>query len=38
MKLNRNFSLLLFGQSLANIGDVLYMVSVISVICLLLAC
>lgn len=32
MKLNRNFSLLLFGQSLANIGDVLYMVSVISVI------
>jgi MFS transporter, DHA3 family, macrolide efflux protein len=32
MKLNRNFSLLLFGQSLANIGDILYMVSVISVI------
>lgn len=32
MKKNRNFSLLLFGQSLANIGDVLYMVSVISTI------
>lgn len=32
MKLNRNFSLLLLGQSLANIGDVLYMVSVISTI------
>ncbi|HZH63073.1 MAG TPA: MFS transporter [Metabacillus sp.] len=32
MKLNRNFSLLLSGQSLANIGDVLYMVSVISAI------
>lgn len=30
MKLNRNFALLLSGQSLANIGDVLYMVSVIS--------
>ncbi|QDQ02847.1 MFS transporter [Lysinibacillus fusiformis] len=35
MKLNRNFSLLLFGQSLANIGDVLYIVSVISTIFLL---
>ncbi|MBY0095702.1 MFS transporter [Mesobacillus maritimus] len=32
MKLNKNFSLLLLGQSLANIGDVLYMVSVISTI------
>lgn len=32
MKLNRNFSLLLFGQSLANIGDVLYIVSIISTI------
>ena len=32
MKLNKNFSLLLFGQSLANMGDVLYMVSVISTI------
>lgn len=32
MKLNRNFSLLLLGQSFANIGDVLYMVSVISTI------
>ncbi|MPM56862.1 hypothetical protein SDC9_103678 [bioreactor metagenome] len=32
MKLNRNFVLLLSGQSLANIGDVLYMVSVISTI------
>ncbi|KOS69226.1 MFS transporter [Lysinibacillus contaminans] len=32
MKLNRNFSLLLIGQSLANIGDVLYIVSVISTI------
>jgi MFS transporter, DHA3 family, macrolide efflux protein len=32
MKLNRNFGLLLFGQSLANIGDVLYIVSVISTI------
>lgn len=32
MKLNRNFSLLLLGQSLANIGDVLYIVSVISTI------
>lgn len=29
MKLNRNFHLLLAGQSLANIGDVLYIVSVI---------
>ncbi|QPA60416.1 MFS transporter [Lysinibacillus sphaericus] len=35
MKLNRNFSLLLLGQSLANIGDVLYIVSVISTIFLL---
>ncbi|MDR7236506.1 MFS transporter [Neobacillus drentensis] len=32
MKRNRNFSLLLLGQSLANIGDVLYIVSVISTI------
>ncbi|MCI1591022.1 MULTISPECIES: MFS transporter [Heyndrickxia] len=32
MKLNKNFSLLLLGQSLANIGDVLYTVSVISAI------
>ncbi|MFD0770134.1 MFS transporter [Bacillus sp. CGMCC 1.60114] len=32
MKFNRNFSLLLLGQSLANIGDVLYIVSVISTI------
>ncbi len=32
MKFNKNFSLLLVGQSLANIGDVLYMVSVISTI------
>ncbi len=32
MKLNKNFTLLLLGQSLANIGDVLYMVSVISTI------
>lgn len=32
MKLNRNFSLLLLGQSLANIGDVLYIVGVISTI------
>ncbi|UQW96299.1 MFS transporter [Rummeliibacillus sp. G93] len=32
MKLNRNFFLLLLGQSLANIGDVLYIVSVISTI------
>ncbi len=29
MKLNRNFHLLLAGQSLVNIGDVLYIVSVI---------
>ncbi len=35
MKLNRNFSLLLLGQSLANIGDVLYIVSVISTIFIL---
>ncbi|MCT2534871.1 MFS transporter [Aquibacillus koreensis] len=35
MKLNKNFSLLLLGQSLANIGDVLYMVSVISAIFIL---
>src|SRR5699024_5986233 len=32
MKLNKNFALLLSGQSFANIGDVLYMVSVISTI------
>ncbi|WP_042347952.1 MFS transporter [Bacillus massiliigorillae] len=32
MKLNRDFSLLLWGQSLANIGDVLYIVSIISTI------
>ncbi|MFJ7737652.1 MFS transporter [Lysinibacillus sp. NPDC097287] len=32
MKLNRNFLLLLIGQSLANMGDVLYLVSVISTI------
>ncbi|MBU7595689.1 MFS transporter [Metabacillus halosaccharovorans] len=32
MKFNKNFYLLLLGQSLANIGDVLYMVSVISTI------
>lgn len=32
MKLNKNFSLLLLGQSLANIGDVLYIVSIISTI------
>ncbi|GGN55887.1 MFS transporter [Oceanobacillus indicireducens] len=30
--MNRNFALLLSGQSLANIGDVLYMVSIISTI------
>ncbi|PIC57998.1 MFS transporter [Sporosarcina sp. P12(2017)] len=29
MKLNRNFNLLLTGQSLANIGDVLYIVCII---------
>lgn len=32
MKLNRNFCLLLIGHSFADIGDVLYMVSVISTI------
>ncbi|WKA57028.1 MFS transporter [Planococcus shenhongbingii] len=32
MKPNRNFNLLLTGQSLANIGDVLYIVSIIYVI------
>ncbi|TWT00168.1 MFS transporter [Planomicrobium sp. CPCC 101079] len=32
MKLNRNFNLLLTGQSLANIGDVLYIVSIIYII------
>lgn len=32
MKLNRNFNLLLAGQSLANMGDVLYIVSIIYVI------
>lgn len=35
MKLNKNFLLLLLGNSLANIGDVLYMISVISTIFLL---
>lgn len=35
MKLSRNFWLLLVGQSLANIGDVLYIVSVIHIIYLL---
>jgi len=35
MKLGRNFSLLLVGQSLANIGDVLYIVSIIHVIYLM---
>lgn len=35
MKLNRNFSLLLFGLSFADIGDVLYMVSIISTIFIL---
>jgi MFS transporter, DHA3 family, macrolide efflux protein len=35
MKSNKNFVLLLSGQSIANIGDVLYMVSVISTIFLL---
>lgn len=32
MKLNRNFNLLLTGQSLANMGDVLYIVSLIYII------
>ena len=32
MKLNRNFNFLLTGQSLANIGDVLYIFSIIYVI------
>ncbi|UFU00110.1 MFS transporter [Radiobacillus kanasensis] len=32
MKQNKNFALLLVGQSLANIGDVLYVVSIISLI------
>ncbi|WP_413306252.1 MFS transporter [Bacillus sp. 1P10SD] len=32
MKMNKNFSVLLLGQSLANMGDVLYMVCVISTI------
>jgi MFS transporter, DHA3 family, macrolide efflux protein len=32
MNWNKNFTLLLIGQSLANMGDVLYMVSVISAI------
>jgi DHA3 family macrolide efflux protein-like MFS transporter len=32
MKLNRNFKLLLVGQSLANIGDILYVVSIVYVI------
>ncbi|CAM5209300.1 MFS transporter OS=Lysinibacillus sphaericus OX=1421 GN=LS41612_14590 PE=4 SV=1 [Lysinibacillus sphaericus] len=35
MNLGRNFWLLLVGQSLANIGDVLYIVSVIHIIYLL---
>ncbi|SNZ04223.1 Major Facilitator Superfamily protein [Terribacillus aidingensis] len=35
MILNKNFSFLLWGQSIANIGDVLYMVSVISSIYML---
>jgi MFS transporter, DHA3 family, macrolide efflux protein len=35
MKMNKNFSFLLWGQSIANIGDVLYMVSVISSIYML---
>ncbi|GAB0166822.1 MFS transporter [Lysinibacillus sp. CTST325] len=35
MKFNRNFCLLLIGHSLADIGDVLYMVSVISLIFIL---
>lgn len=32
MNVNKNFSLLMIGQSFANVGDVLYMVSVISII------
>lgn len=32
MKLNKNFLFLLLGQSLANLGDVFYIVSVISVL------
>lgn len=32
MKLNRNFTILLTGQSFANIGDVLYMVSILYMI------
>jgi len=32
MKWNKNFTTLMFGQSIANIGDVLYMISVISAI------
>ncbi|MCH4827331.1 MFS transporter [Planococcus halocryophilus] len=32
MKMNRNYNLLLTGQSLANIGDVLYIVSIIYII------
>ncbi|MFJ7667090.1 MFS transporter [Lysinibacillus sp. NPDC097195] len=35
MKLGKNFWLLLLGQSLANIGDVLYIVSIIHVIYLM---
>ena len=31
-QLNRNFNLLITGQSVANIGDVLYMVSIINLI------
>ena len=31
-QLNRNFNLLIMGQSAANIGDVLYMVSIINLI------
>nr|WP_174234338.1 MFS transporter [Bacillus sp. V59.32b] len=32
MKSNRNFRLLMLGQSFANVGDVLYVVSIISVL------
>lgn len=32
MKLNKNFTLLVTGESIANIGDVLYMVSLISMV------
>ena len=30
--MNKNFTILLIGQSLANIGDILYMVSIINLI------